>query len=311
MAYDSALRAAPSGGFRTGGTVLVAAILAPIALALALVPPGARAPGLTHGLAEQLPQTPEAAAPDMPRLARMAAGDLYALFVERGYELGSLRRGGEPVPRLVVEQLPGDLAALDSIDLRKSVFIKSLLPLLLLENERIAAEREKLIAIVERIGPPDATDTAFLAELAERYDSGPGNLRELLRRVDVVPVSLALAQAALESGWGTSRGAKDGHSVFGHMRFGVDDEGRVRHFADLPTSVEAYALNLNTHRAYVEFRRARAALRAEGKPLDGHSLAQHLHRYSERRMDYVRDVRSMMRANALRSFDQAKLDLDG
>jgi Bax protein len=311
MAYDTALRAAPSGGFRSGGAVLFAAILLPIALALALVPPVARAPGFTHALIEHLPDAQAALVPDMPRLARMAAGDLYALFVERGYSLGALRRGDEPVPRLVVEQLPGDLAELDSIDLRKSVFIKSLLPLLLLENERIAAERERLLAIVERVGPPDATDTAFLEELAERYDSGSGNARELLRRVDVVPVSLALAQAALESGWGTSRGAKDGHSVFGHMRFGVDDEGRVRHFADLPTSVEAYALNLNTHRAYAEFRRARAALRAEGKPFDGHLLAQHLHRYSERRMDYVRDVRSVMRANALRSLDQAKLDLDG
>jgi Bax protein len=311
MAYDTALRAAPSGGFRSGGAVLFAAILLPIALALALVPPVARTPGFTHALIEQLPDAQAALVPDMPRLARMAAGDLYALFVERGYSLGALRRGDEPVPRLVVEQLPGDLAELDSVDLRKSVFIKSLLPLLLLENERIAAERERLLAIVEKVGPPDATDTAFLEELAERYDSGPGNARELLRRVDVVPVSLALAQAALESGWGTSRGAKDGHSVFGHMRFGVDDEGRVRHFADLPTSVEAYALNLNTHRAYAEFRRARAALRAEGKPFDGHLLAQHLHRYSERRMDYVRDVRSVMRANALRSLDQAKLDLDG
>jgi Bax protein len=127
----------------------------------------------------------------------------------------------------------------------------------------------------------------------------------------VVPVSLALAQAALESGWGTSRGARNGHSVFGHMRFGDDDEGRLRHFADLPAAVEAYALNLNTHRAYAEFRRARAAYRAEGKPLDGHSLAQHLHRYSERRMDYVRDVRGLMRANALRGLDRARLDLDG
>lgn len=311
MAYDTALRAAPSGSFGAGGAVLAAAMLVPIALALALVPPSGRTPGLARALVEQLPETPAALEPDMPRLARMAAGDLYALFVERGYELGGLKRGGEPVPRLVVEQLPGDLADLDSIDLRKSVFIKSLLPLLLLENERIAATREKLLALVENAGPADANDAAFLEALAERYDAAPGNLRELLRRVDVVPVSLGLAQAALESGWGTSRGAKDGHSVFGHMRFGVDEEGRVRHFADLPTSVEAYALNLNTHRAYAEFRRARAALRAEGKPLDGHGLAQHLHRYSERRMDYVRDVRSLMRANALRSLDQAKLDLDG
>jgi len=311
MANDTALRAASPGGIRAGGALVVLALLIPLLLALAIAPPAGRLPGESHALVEKLPDQALDLAPAIPRLARMAAGDLYALFVERGYNLGALRRGGEPVPRLVVEQLPGDLADLDSIDLRKSVFIKSLLPLLLLENERIAAEREKLVAVAEKVGPPDAKDVAFLEELAERYDTVPGNLRELLRRVDVVPVSLALAQAALESGWGTSRGAKDGHSVFGHMRFGIDDEGRVRHFADLPTAVEAYALNLNTHRAYAEFRRARAALRAEAKPLDGHSLAQHLHRYSERRMDYVRDVRSVMRANALRSLDQAKLDLDG
>ena len=168
MAYDTALRAAPSGSFRAGGTVLAAAILLPIALALALVPPSGRTPGLSHSLVEQLPEMQTALVPDMPRLARMAAGDLYALFVERGYELGGLKRGGEPVPRLVVEQLPGDLADIDSIDLRKSVFIKSLLPLLLLENERIAATREQLLAVVDKIGPPDAKDAAFLEDLAER-----------------------------------------------------------------------------------------------------------------------------------------------
>jgi Bax protein len=311
MAYDTALRAAPPGSFRVGGAVFVAAILGPIALALALVPPHSRAPGTSKALLHQAPDGAGALAPDMPRLARMAAGDLYALFVERGYELGALRRGGEPVPRLVVEHLPGDLADLDSVDLRKSVFIKSMLPLLLLENERIAVEREKLLAILEKAGPVGAREAAFLEELFDRYGAEPGNPRDLLRRVDVVPVSLALAQAALESGWGTSRGARNGHSVFGHMRFGDDDEGRLRHFADLPAAVEAYALNLNTHRAYAEFRRARAAYRAEGKPLDGHSLAQHLHRYSERRMDYVRDVRGLMRANALRGLDRARLDLDG
>jgi len=311
MANDTALRAASPGFVRTGGAVIGLAILVPLLLALAIVPPVGRMPDESHALLEQLPEDALDLAPAMPRLARMAAGDLYARFVERGYHLAGLRHGGEPVPRLVVEQLPGDLADLDSIDLRKTVFIKSLLPLLLLENERIAATREKLLALIEKTEPRDAREAAFLEELAERYEAAPGNLRELLRRVDVVPVSLGLAQAALESGWGTSRGAKDGHSVFGHMRFGVDDEGRVRHFADLPTSVEAYVLNLNTHRAYAEFRRARAALRAEAKPLDGHLLAQHLHRYSERRMDYVRDVRSVMRANALRSLDQVRLDLDG
>jgi Bax protein len=304
MTTDSAPGAASPGVFRTGGALLALAILAPILLALALVPPGARKPS---PLVEQLPEIELTLSPVVPRLARMAAGDLYAVFVERGYRLASLRHGEEPVPRLVVEQLPGDLADLDSSDLRKSVFIKALLPLLLLENERIAADRDRLAAILDG----DDIDPVFLADLFERYDAPAGNLRELLRRVDTVPVSLALAQAALESGWGTSRGAQAGHSVFGHMRFGLDDDGRVRHFADLPASVEAYALNLNSHRAYAEFRRARAALRAEGKALDGHNLAQHLLRYSERRMDYVRDVRSLMRANSLRSFDSARLDEQG
>ena len=107
------------------------------------------------------------------------------------------------------------------------------------------------------------------------------------------------------------RPAQAGHALFGQMVYrDEDDDGRVRRFAALPDAVAAYALNLNTHRAYGEFRRARAAARGDGKPHDGHALAQHLQRYSERRMDYVRDVRAVMRANGLRALDKARLDGD-
>ncbi len=246
------------------------------------------------------------------RVSLMAAGELYALFVERGYLLEDAKRGSDAVPRMVVERLPRDLAALESSDLRKAVFIKSLLPLLLLENERILADRARLEAIFTRTGagdPPGGLDAAFLAEIAERYDVPVDRPREMLRKVDAVPVSLALAQAALETGWGTSKPAQAGHALFGQMSYrDDDDDGRVRSFADLPGAVAAYALNLNTHRAYGEFRRARAVARAEGKPNDGHALAHHLQRYSERRMDYVRDVRAVMRANGLRALDKARLD---
>ncbi|MBI3507478.1 MAG: glucosaminidase domain-containing protein [Proteobacteria bacterium] len=251
---------------------------------------------------------------NVTRVSLMAAHELYALFAQRGYVLEDAKRGNDAVPRMVVERLPRDLAALESSDVRKTVFIKTLLPLLLLENERILADRarlERILATAAAGETPAAADAAFLDEIAERYDSAADRPRELLRRVDAVPVSLALAQAALETGWGTSKPAQAGHALFGQMIYrNEDDDGRVRRFDDLPDAVAAYAINLNTHRAYAEFRKARAIARANngGRAPDGHALAQHLQRYSERRMDYVRDVRSVMRANGLRVLDVARLD---
>ncbi len=251
---------------------------------------------------------------NVTRVSLAAAGELYALFVERGYLLEDAKRGSDAVPRMVVERLPRDLASLESTDMRKAVFIKSLLPLLLLENERILADRARLESIFADRAQgtmPSYADLVFLDEVAERYDVDTDRVRDTLRKVDAVPVSLALAQAALETGWGTSRPAQAGHALFGQMAYrNEDDDGRVRKFDDLPGAVAAYALNLNTHRAYAEFRRARERALAEGKPVDGHALAQHLQRYSERRMDYVRDVRSVMRANGLRALDRARLDAE-
>ena len=243
------------------------------------------------------------------RIAGKAAVELYRLYVERGFVLDVARQGAEIVPRLIVERLPRDMGALDSSDLRKAVFIKTLLPLLLMENERLLAERARLEDVLA--AGPDAApaDRDWLAELAERNDVDPRQTRELLRRVDAIPVSLAIAQAAIETGWGTSRVAQAGQALFGQMVFRAgDDDGRVRKFEQLEHAVAAYAANLNTHRAYADFRRAREQARREGRPVDGHALAQHLQRYSERGMDYVRDVRSLMRVNGLRPLDRARLD---
>jgi Bax protein len=243
------------------------------------------------------------------RVAGSAAGELYRLYVERGFVLDAARQGAEIVPRLIVERLPRDLGALDSSDMRKTVFIKTLLPLLLMENERLLAERARLEDVLA--AGPDASpaDRDWLAELAERFDVEPRQTRELLRRVDAIPVSLAIAQAAIETGWGTSRVAQAGQALFGQMVFRAgDDDGRVRKFEQLEHAVVAYAANLNTHRAYADFRRAREQARREARPLDGHALAQHLQRYSERGMDYVRDIRSLMRVNGLRPLDRARLD---
>jgi len=263
---------------------------------------------LFHAAPGETAAEPESG-PSVLHVSLPAAADLYALFVGRGFQLDEARRGGETVPRVVVERLPRDLAAVVSTDLRKAVFLKTLLPLLLLENERILADRARLERILADGPRRSADDEAFVARLAERYEVPAADPRELLRRVDAVPVSLALAQAALETGWGTSRPAQAGHALFGQMVYKDEgDDGRVRRFAALSEAVSAYAINLNSHRAYGEFRRARAALREAGKVFDGHALAQYLHRYSERRMDYVRDVRALMRVNGLKALDGARLD---
>lgn len=304
--------ALPSLLNRYGGIAALAAIGVALAVATApaavqwrtaavaaLPPPNGAAP-----VAESEPERES-----VTRIAGKAAGELYRLYVERGFVLDAVRQGAEIVPRLVVERLPRDLGALDSSDLRKTVFIKTLLPLLLMENERVLAERARLEDVLAAGADASPADRAWLAELAERYDVEPRQTRELLRRVDAIPVSLALAQAAMETGWGASRVAQAGQALFGQMVFrSADDDGRVRKFEQLEDAVVAYAVNLNTHRAYADFRRAREQARREGKPLDGHALAQHLQRYSERGMDYVRDIRALMRVNGLRAFDRARLD---
>ena len=154
--------------------------------------------------------------------------------------------------------------------------------------------------------------------MADRYKVPADNLALLIRRVDVIPPSLALAQAAEESGWGTSRFARQGNAIFGQWTTAdgpglvprerdEDKDHKVRIFGKLIDSVRAYMLNLNTHRAYRELRRARAALRRAGEPLNGHTLARFLHRYSERGADYVSAIRTMIEANGLDRLDDARL----
>lgn len=243
---------------------------------------------------------------ETPRAAMPAPGlDL------RSYALDAVRDGESLVPRLLLERLPSSLTALEAGDLRKRLFIKAMLPSLLAENERLIERRARLVDLFEarRAGHMLLdSERRWLGQLAERYGSGAEDEDELLRRVDVVPPSLALAQAALESGWGTSRGAQHGHSMFGHMAVSADPARSVlRQFDSMPEAIAAYVHNLNTHRAYAAFRDTRARQRARDLPADGHALAGALLRYSERGDSYVRDVRALIRANRLDDFDRARL----
>lgn len=233
------------------------------------------------------------------------------------YTLDAVRDDGAAVPRLFLARVPATLRTLDSAEERKETFVKVLLPLVLAENERIMSERKHLVRLRDALeaGVPLAeADQAWLRGLADEYEVEPdeadpaGTVKLLVERVDVVPPSLAIGQAALETGWGTSAAAR-GQALFGQMVFSDDGErAEVRRFARLAHAVQAYELNLNTHKAYQRFRTQRGALRAKHAPLNGYQLALTLVRYSERKMDYVRDVRGIIRANKLQFLDAARLD---
>ncbi len=239
------------------------------------------------------------------------AGQLSAAFDRIGFDLNSVAAGYISVPRVLLTRLPRDLDRIDNPDLRKVVFLRSLLPVILQVNEQIGQDRARLLQIRHEVNigqrlSPD--EVQWIMALADAYDEPEANLDALARKVDVIPPSQALAQAIEESGWGTSRIAREQNALFG--QFGQDESGQweYRNFPSLLTAVEAYAHNLNTHRAYREFRAARAQMRRQSGGIDAYALAGTLHRYSERGDGYVQDLRSIIRANDLEAFDTARLN---
>ncbi len=246
---------------------------------------------------------------------------LDEVFAALDYHLEDVRNG-QPVPRLYVDQVPVDIDSVPDVDKRKDTFIKLVLPLILSVNERIAAQRERLTALLDAKVTGRtlaAADRHWLDNLAARYRTDPDDPFALLDRVDAVPVSLALAQAIEESGWGASRFAREGNALFG-QRIWTGEQGlvpekraedatyMVRRFDSIADSISAYIHNLNTHPAYEEFRRARAELQdhsASGP--DSLGLVATLRGYSEKGMEYVNNLRLLISSNRLQDFEAAEL----
>jgi Bax protein len=218
--------------------------------------------------------------------------------------------------------IPADLPRIRLAEQRKIMFIQTALPLILHVNEVILHDRERIKALRAQIRAGetlDDYDREWLESKADEYGLDTVDFDRLLRRVDIIPPSLALAQSAEESGWGTSRFAQEGNALFGqrvwkpHRKGIVPEERpegeqfRVRAFDHLIDGVKSYAQNLNIHRAYDAFRSKRAALRREGAPLDGGALAGTLEAYSERGADYVGTLMTIIRVNGLALFDGARL----
>ncbi|WP_215223558.1 glucosaminidase domain-containing protein [Echinicola shivajiensis] len=258
--------------------------------------------------------------------------ELLALFEKLNYTQEAWQAGIREVPRVylqIIGEKWGSTSSKEvSIDNKKRIFFRGLAPLLLRSNELIKEDQSKLKSFIQAHSQNEElsnNDHKWIIKLAKVYQVDLTNdqltvstLEELSKKVDIIPVSLALAQAAEESGWGTSRFAAEGNSLYGqwswgenaitpeNQRKGLGNYG-IAAFETLQQSVCAYMLNLNTHNAYSSFRNKRNELRKESKKLSGYELAGQLTKYSERGEDYVKTIRGLMDYNHLIATDSAYL----
>ena len=218
------------------------------------------------------------------------------LFKDVEYDLGKVR-SQKLVKPIYFTQFPRDLNDLESTKLKKETFIKIVLPLIVAENERIIEDREKLKVLTKKKFTTDLEKQWLRQKLLE-YKVKKGDLKELLVRMDIIPTSIALAQAAKESGWGTSRFALEGNAIFGQWTWSgqgiapLDRESNKNHkilkFPILRASVKAYQNNLNTHKSYSKFRQKRNSLRQKNKNIAGLELTETLNNYAQTGSEYTK-----------------------
>ena len=232
--------------------------------------------------------------------------EVIALFKQYDFDPESSLATNEPrLPPVFLSELPADLGKLGDLDRRKSVFVAIVLPHILRENRRILSERLHLRRLHRAIAAERTLrfrDHRWLAKRAKTYRTRPMDTEELLRRIDIVPPLLAVAQAALEYGWGTSRFAQAGNALFGqHAPVGEgtiqatgDGSVALRAFDNLQGSVSGYMRNLNRNRAYRAFRAMRERMRVNEDPLDATQLAAALGSYSEEGRLYIERLLGLM-----------------
>jgi len=267
-------------------------------------------------------------APNVKVIKQTDHKEVEAEYQRLSYQIDSLENG---VPPLILQSLPKDLPQIRSNSQKKRFFVKSILPMILLANEEIRQERDLVKNFkrqLEQGQPLEEHQQRILSKIQKRYQvpdstGDPSKILDvLMRRVDIIPPELALAQAANESAWGTSRFSQRANNLFGEWTFtpgtGLVPEDRpegatyeVRRFPTVFESIRSYLRNLNTHRAYTELRRLREQARSNETPLSGIHLAEGLSRYSTRGEDYVRDLQSLIRQNQMARFSKASLRLRG
>ncbi len=247
---------------------------------------------------------------------RLSASTIKQLFKETNYNLDEVRKKGIVKP-IKLSLLPGEMKKIESTKKKKNLFIQIVLPLILEENNRIKLDRKKLFAILNRSNNTN-TEKKWLNLKFKQYGVLKKDLSTLKIRMDEIPISLAIAQAAKETGWGTSRFAIEGNALFGQWTWsgdgikpaGIDTDNathKVMKFKVLKASVRAYQRNLNTHGSYREFRSARAEMRDNKEELDSLILANYLDKYAATGKEYTVIIKKIIEQNSLKDFDKVKL----
>ena len=258
--------------------------------------------------------------------------DIDKLFEEKGYTQENWKKGICEVPRLYLTKIPKEwsdsISDKMSVAHKKALFFRLIGPGILRCNELILLDRNRLKKIASK-DSSEKEDLHWLQKLALKYkvvDEKATSLNtkqtaELLKRVDIIPPSLAMAQGANESGWGTSRFAEAGNSLFGQWTWGgkgIASKGKqsgkgdykVASFEHPIDSIAAYMLNLNTNNAYSDLRNKRAEIRNGDKEITGLALIGTMIHYSQRGKAYVQDLENLITYNHLEAVDTAFLSED-
>ena len=246
---------------------------------------------------------------------RLSASTLKQLFEETKYNLNDVRKN-KIVKPVSIALLPNEIKNIESSKKRKQLFIQIVLPLILEENERIKLDRKRLFVILNKNNNTES-EKKWLKNKFKQYGVVNRDLTTLKIRIDEIPVSLAIAQAAKETGWGTSRFALEGNALFGQWTWNgdgikpadADDQAthKIMRFNVLQASVRAYQRNLNTHLSYKEFREARAIQRDNKGKLNSLELVNYLDKYAETGKEYTKILKIIIQQNSLQDFDDAKL----
>ena len=246
---------------------------------------------------------------------RLTASTIEQLFKDTNYNLKDIRET-KLVKPITLSLLPEEMKMIESSTKKKNLFIKIILPLILEENNRIKLDRIKLFNVLNKNKNTDA-EKKWLNLKFKQYGVLNKDLATLKIRMDEIPVSLAIAQAAKETGWGTSRFALEGNALFGQWTWsgegikpaGAEDNEthKVMKFKILKSSVRAYQRNLNTHSSYKNFRLARAELRDNKMELDSLILANYLDKYAATGKEYVKILKQIIKQNNLTELDDVKL----
>ena len=247
---------------------------------------------------------------------RLSANTTEQLFKDTKNDLIEIRKKKLVNIGNSVDRLPKQIKNIENVIERKKLFIQIVLPLIIEENIKIRLDRKKLFSILNK-NNNSTIEKKWLNNKFKQYGVVNQDLTTLKIRMDEIPVSLAISQAANESGWGTSRFALEGNALFGQWTW--DGEGikpaaassnskhKIMKFKILQASVRAYQRNLNTNSSYRKFREARAIQRDNNGKLNSLKLVKYLDKYAETGKEYTKILKQIIKQNSLTDFDNANI----